>query len=136
MGFKMEFLKNLDILFRNVFIWIQQTFVIGTTCNKRRIQFNNTSDISLFNQVEQGRKERIMKNKILIEITQWTDELEIGWQRYAESHFIPPKNFNSERLIDQLVSVIPMSHNRETFRNELFCNPNFYKKWMLNLINL
>jgi hypothetical protein len=55
------------------------------------------------------------------------------YNSYADSHFIPPKNTNGKLLLDQLFSVIPMKHSKETFINECRNNPRFSKKWGLKI---
>ena len=52
---------------------------------------------------------------------------------YADSHVIPPKNPNGKLLFDQLFSVIPMEHSKETFVIECKKNPKFSKKWGLKI---
>lgn len=56
-----------------------------------------------------------------------------AYEKYADSHFIPPSNLNSGLLVDQLWSVIPMEHNKETFVNEIKTNAKFSKKWGLKI---
>ena len=67
---------------------------------------------------------------LITEMVEWTEELESAWKLYADSHWEKPTNPNSGRLIDQLWSVKPMKHSRETFRKELMCNKNFFSRWM------
>lgn len=55
------------------------------------------------------------------------------WKEYADSHWIPPSNPNGNLISDQLFSVIPMMHNKETFINELKTNPKFANKWGLKI---
>jgi hypothetical protein len=56
-----------------------------------------------------------------------------AYDLYADSHFIPPKNPNGKLLSDQLFSVIPMEHSKETFVIECKKNPKFSKKWGLKI---
>lgn len=58
--------------------------------------------------------------------------IESAWKEYSDSHFIPG-NPNGKLLSDQLFSVIPMAHNRESFREEARTNPKFAKKWGLKI---
>lgn len=58
--------------------------------------------------------------------------IESAWKEYADSHFIPG-NPKGKLLSDQLFSVIPMVHNRESFREEIRKNPEFAKKWGLKI---
>ena len=55
------------------------------------------------------------------------------YNKYADSHFIPPSNPKSDFLTGQLFSVIPMEHSKESFINEIKNNPKFSKKWGLNI---
>ena len=56
-----------------------------------------------------------------------------AWKKYTHSHWIPPSNPNGNLISDQLFSVIPMIHNKETFVNELKTNPKFANKWGLKI---
>ena len=55
------------------------------------------------------------------------------YRAYADSHFIPPSNPKGKLLSDQLFSVIPMEHSKETFINECKINNKFSKKWGLKI---
>jgi len=54
--------------------------------------------------------------------------IESAWKKYADSHFTPG-NPNGKLLSEQLMSVRPMMHNRETFRAEILKNPDFASQW-------
>lgn len=56
------------------------------------------------------------------------NKFEEAWQKYADNH-TTPGNPNGVLLSEQLVSVIPMQHNRETFELELLTNESFRNKW-------
>lgn len=56
-----------------------------------------------------------------------------AYERYADSHWISPSNPKGKLLSDQLFSVIPMEHSKETFVNECKTNPEFSKKWGLKI---
>jgi len=55
------------------------------------------------------------------------------YRKYADSHFTPPSNPKGRLLSDQLFSVIPMEHSKETFINECKKNNKFSKKWGLKI---
>ena len=58
--------------------------------------------------------------------------IELAWKKYADSHFTPG-NPNGKLLSEQLASVRPMMHNRETFREEIIKNPSFASQWGLKI---
>jgi hypothetical protein len=58
--------------------------------------------------------------------------IESAWKKYADSHFTPG-NPNGKLLSEQLMSVRPMMHNRETFRAEILKNPDFASQWGLKI---
>ena len=58
--------------------------------------------------------------------------IELAWKKYADSHYIPG-NPNGKLLSEQLASVRPMIHNRETFRKEIIKNPSFASQWGLKI---
>ena len=58
--------------------------------------------------------------------------IELAWKKYANSHYIPG-NPNGKLLFEQLASVRPMIHNRETFRKEIIKNPSFASQWGLRI---
>jgi hypothetical protein len=49
--------------------------------------------------------------------------------KYADSHWTPPTNPRGKLLSDQLFSVVPMEHSKESFINEIKTNPEFAKQW-------
>jgi hypothetical protein len=55
------------------------------------------------------------------------------YEKYADSHWISPSNPKGKLLSDQLFSVIPMEHSKETFINECKRNNKFSKKWGLKI---
>ncbi len=52
---------------------------------------------------------------------------------YADSHWTIPSNPNGKLLSEQLFSVIPMEHSKESFINEIKTNSKFSKKWGLKI---
>lgn len=55
------------------------------------------------------------------------------YRKYGDSHWIPPSNPKGKLLSDQLFSVVPMEHSKETFINECKTNKEFAKKWGLKI---
>ena len=55
------------------------------------------------------------------------------YRKYADSHWIPPSNPNGKLLSDQLFSVIPMEHSKETFINKCKTNKTFSERWGLKI---
>jgi hypothetical protein len=59
--------------------------------------------------------------------------LDEAYEKYANSHWTPPSDPKGKLLSDQLFSVIPMEHSKETFINECKRNNKFSKKWELKI---
>jgi hypothetical protein len=55
------------------------------------------------------------------------------YEKYADSHWIPPSNPKGKLLSDQLFSVIPMEHSKESFINKCKTDSKFSKKWGLKI---
>ena len=55
------------------------------------------------------------------------------YKRYADSHWTPPSNPKGELLSDQLFSLVPMEHSKESFINKCKTNPEFSEKWGLKI---
>ena len=55
------------------------------------------------------------------------------YEKYADSHWIPPSNPKGKLLIDQLFSVVPMEHSKESFINKIKTDAKFSKKWGLKI---
>ena len=55
------------------------------------------------------------------------------YEKYADSHFIPPSNPKGKLLSDQLFRVIPMEHSKESFINKCKIDSKFSKKWGLKI---
>ena len=53
--------------------------------------------------------------------------------KYADSHFIPPSNPKGKLLSDQLFSVIPMEHSKESFINKIKTDSKFSNRWGLKI---
>ena len=51
------------------------------------------------------------------------------YKKYADSHWTPPSNPKGKLLSDQLFSVVPMEHSKESFINKIKTNPEFAKQW-------
>ena len=59
--------------------------------------------------------------------------LDESYRTYADSHWISPSNSKGKLLSEQLYSVIPMEHSKESFINEIKTNPKFSEKWGLKI---
>jgi len=59
--------------------------------------------------------------------------LDEAYEKYADSHFKPPSNPKGKLLSDQLFSVVPIEHSKESFINTCKTNPEFSKKWGLKI---
>ena len=55
------------------------------------------------------------------------------YKKYADSHWTPPSNPKGKLLSDQLFSVVPMEHSKESFINKCKTNPEFSEKWGLKI---
>jgi len=55
------------------------------------------------------------------------------YRKYADSHWTPPSNPKGKLLSDQLFSVVPMEHSKESFINKCKTNNEFSKKWGLKI---
>ena len=56
-----------------------------------------------------------------------------AYGKYADSHWTPPSNPKGKLLSDQLFSVVPMEHSKESFINKCKTNPEFSEKWGLKI---
>jgi hypothetical protein len=59
--------------------------------------------------------------------------LDKAYEKYADSHFIPPSNPKGKLLSDQLFSVIPMEYSKEEFINKCKTDSEFSEKWGLKI---
>jgi hypothetical protein len=55
------------------------------------------------------------------------------YSRYADSHWSEPINPDGQTLGEQLWSLTPMKHNKETFVNEIKYVKEFSEKWGLKI---
>jgi hypothetical protein len=55
------------------------------------------------------------------------------YKKYADSHWIPPSNPKGKLLSDQLFSVVPMEHSKESFINKCKTNKEFSERWGLTI---
>ena len=55
--------------------------------------------------------------------------LDETYRKYADSHWTPPSNPEGKLLSDQLFSLIPMEHSKESFINKIKTDNEFAKKW-------
>ena len=55
------------------------------------------------------------------------------FKKYGDSHWTPPENPNGPLLSDQLWSVKPMQHSKETFINECKTDKEFSERWGLKI---
>jgi hypothetical protein len=53
--------------------------------------------------------------------------------KYADSHWTPPSNPNGKLLIDQLFSLVPMEHSKESFISKIKTDDEFSKRWGLKI---
>jgi hypothetical protein len=64
---------------------------------------------------------------------QYQDLLDEMYKKYADSHWTPPSNPKSKLLSDQLFSVVPMEHSKESFINKIKTDDEFSKRWGLKI---
>ena len=55
------------------------------------------------------------------------------YKNYADSHWTPPENPKGPLLSDQLWSLRPMEHSKESFIQECKNNRKFSEKWGLKI---
>ena len=55
------------------------------------------------------------------------------YRKYADSHWTPPSNPKGKLLSDQLFSVVPMEHSKESFINKCKNDNEFSEKWGLKI---
>ena len=55
------------------------------------------------------------------------------YRKYADSHWTPPSNPKGKLLSDQLFSVIPMEHSKESFINKCKVDSKFSERWGLKI---
>ena len=55
------------------------------------------------------------------------------WKKYGDSHWTPPSNPNGKLLSEQLWSLKPMMHNKESFINKCKTDSEFSEKWGLKI---
>jgi hypothetical protein len=56
-----------------------------------------------------------------------------AYGKYADSHWTPPSNPKGKLLSDQLFSVVPMEHSKESFINKCKTDKEFSEKWGLRI---
>ena len=61
------------------------------------------------------------------------DILNEVYRKYADSHWTPPSNPKGKLLSDQLFSVVPMEHSKESFINKCKTDTEFSEKWGLQI---
>ena len=61
------------------------------------------------------------------------DILDEVYRKYADSHWTPPSNPKGKLLSDQLFSVVPMEHSKESFINKIKTDDEFSKRWGLKI---
>jgi hypothetical protein len=59
--------------------------------------------------------------------------LDEAYRKYADSHWTPPSNPNGKLLSDQLWSLKPMEHSKESFINKCKTDTEFSEKWGLKI---
>jgi hypothetical protein len=62
--------------------------------------------------------------------------LDETYRKYADSHWTPPSNPEGKLLSDQLFSLIPMEHSKESFINKIKTDEEFAQKWGLKIEEL
>jgi hypothetical protein len=55
------------------------------------------------------------------------------FKKYADSHWTPPENPNGPLLLDQLWSLKPMQHSKESFIQSCKTDNEFSEKWGLKI---
>ena len=55
------------------------------------------------------------------------------YKKYADSHWTPPSNPKGKLLSDQLFSLVPMEHSKESFIIKCKTDSEFSKKWGLKI---
>jgi hypothetical protein len=55
------------------------------------------------------------------------------FKKYGDSHWTSPENPNGPLLSDQLWSLKPMEHSKETFINECKTDKEFSERWGLKI---
>lgn len=79
----------------------------------------------IFKESDKNLRERILD----IFKLQNNEEIEKAYQRYCDSHWKKPTNPLGKVLSEQLWSLTPQYHSRETFYEEYKLNYKFRKKW-------
>jgi len=59
--------------------------------------------------------------------------LDEAYGKYADSHWTPPSNPKGKLLSDQLFSVVPMEHSKESFINKCKVDSKFSENWGLKI---
>jgi hypothetical protein len=59
--------------------------------------------------------------------------LDEAYKKYADIHWIPPSNPKGKLLSDQLFSLVPMEHSKESFINKCKTDTRFSEKWRLKI---
>jgi hypothetical protein len=55
------------------------------------------------------------------------------YRKYADSHWTPPSNPKGKLLSDQLFSLVPMEHSKESFINKCKTDSEFSERWGLRI---
>jgi hypothetical protein len=55
------------------------------------------------------------------------------YKKYADSHWTPPSNPKGKLLSDQLFSLVPMEHSKESFINKCKTDNEFSERWGLKI---
>ena len=55
------------------------------------------------------------------------------YRKYADSHWTLPSNPKGKLLSDQLFSLVPMEHSKESFFNKCKTDTEFSEKWGLKI---
>jgi hypothetical protein len=59
--------------------------------------------------------------------------LDEAYRKYADSHWTPPSNPKGKLLSDQLFSLVPMEHSKESFINKCKTDNDFSERWGLQI---
>ena len=59
--------------------------------------------------------------------------LDEAYRSYSKSHWSPPSNPNGKLLSDQLWSLKPMEHSKESFINKCKTDTEFSERWGLKI---
>jgi hypothetical protein len=89
--------------------------------------------LSRFTIIKWKTQLKNMKMEQPIKVMNKKQIIDDAYKKYADSHWTPPSNPNGKLLSDQLFSVVPMEHSKESFINKCKTDPEFSEKWGLKI---